>query len=607
MAHDKNERAEATGHARYVVLICVAAALGGLLFGYDTAVIAGAVGFLRAHFALSAAGMGWVTSSALVGSILGVSVAGVIADGLGARRRSCFRQCSLLASAVGTALPEVFATFVMFRILGGAGVGIASMTAPMYIVEVAPARIRGRMVSIYQLAIVIGIQVVYFANYFIAARGDAAWNEAVGWRWMFGSEALPALLFLGALFFVPETPRWLAGNGRKEKARNVLGRLVGEGRAPERMAEIEAALAQPRGGSLRQLLEPGLRVLLAVGVVMAVLSQAVGINAVIYYAPEIFKAMGADTDAAFLRTVAVGTVNLLFTFVAIGYVNRFGRKPLLIGGAAGMLLSHLVLGFTFFFDAVGGWTLIFVLSFIACFAGSFGPVTWVVLSEIFPNPHSRARHEHRYGLPVGYELPRLADLSDDTFPMMVESDVLNRLFGGAFPFWFFAVFCAAGVAFVWRVVPETKEKSLEEIEVLWELDLEGAFAGDDGSVRASDTSSNIGSCRFSVRAAGMQVDSMRVTIHSFFRTVSPMANPTMSDVAERADVSKATVSAVINDADTVSTSTRTQMRAVIDEMNYRPRASARFPVEPREEPRADYEGGRQPVLRQRHCRRAGLR
>jgi sugar porter (SP) family MFS transporter len=486
MAHDKNERAEATGHARYVVLICVAAALGGLLFGYDTAVIAGAVGFLRAHFALSAAGMGWVTSSALVGSILGVSVAGVIADGVGRKKTLLLSAALFLASAVGTALPEAFATFVTFRILGGAGVGIASMTAPMYIAEVAPARIRGRMVSIYQLAIVIGIQVVYFANYFIAARGDAAWNEAAGWRWMFGSEALPALLFLGALFFVPETPRWLAGNGRKEKARNVLGRLVGEGRAPERMAEIEAALAQPRGGSLRQLLEPGLRVLLAVGVVMAVLSQAVGINAVIYYAPEIFKAMGADTDAAFLRTVAVGTVNLLFTFVAIGYVDRFGRKPLLIGGAAGMLLSHLVLGFAFFFDAVGGWTLIFVLSFIACFAGSFGPVTWVVLSEIFPN-----RIRGRAMSIATVCLWGTNFLVSQTFPMMVESDVLNRLFGGAFPFWLFAVFCAAGVVFVWRVVPETKEKSLEEIEALWGLDLEGAFAGDDGSVRASDQSVDV--------------------------------------------------------------------------------------------------------------------
>lgn len=455
---------ETPGRTGYVVLICVAAALGGLLFGYDTAVISGAVGFLRGHFDLSAAGMGWAASSALLGSILGVSVAGVLSDGLGRKKTLVFAALLFLTSAVGTALPEAFTTFVVFRILGGMGVGIASMTAPMYIAEVSPASIRGRMVSIYQLAIVIGIQVVYFANYFIAGQGETAWNEAVGWRWMFGSEALPALLFLSALFFVPETPRWLAGAGRRGEARRVLSRLVGPKRAPERLEKIEAALAQ-ESGSLRQLFRPSLRLLLVIGITLAALQQAVGINAVIYYAPEIFRAMGTGTEAAFLQTVAVGAVNLLFTFVAILYVDRFGRKPLLIGGAVGMLVSHLVLGAAFFFGVVGGWTLFFVLSFIACFAGSFGPVTWVVLSEIFPN---RIRGRAMSIATLALWTANFA--VSQTFPMMAESDMLNRLFNGAFPFWFFAAFCVAALLFVWRLVPETKGKTLEEIEEMWDLD-----------------------------------------------------------------------------------------------------------------------------------------
>ena len=454
-----------TSVATYVVFICTAAALGGLLFGYDTAVISGAVGFLQAHFELSAAGIGWATSSGVLGSVLGVSISGVLSDGIGRKKTLLLSALLFLISAIGTALAEVFAMFVAFRLLGGMGVGIASMTAPMYIAEVSPAHVRGSMVSIYQLAIVIGIQVVYFANYFIAGHGTEAWNEAVGWRWMFGSEALPALLFLGALFFVPETPRWLVGAGRRGDARDILDRLIGKGRASARMDEIETAIVQ-ESGSVRQLFQPGLRILLVVGVALAVFAQASGINAVIYYAPEIFRKMGASTDVAFLRTVTVGTVNFLFTFVAIIYVDRFGRRPLLITGAAGMFIAHMVLGGAFFFEIVGGWTLVFILGFVGCFAFSLGPVTWVVLSEIYPN---RVRGRAMSIATVCLWITNF--VVSQTFPMMTQSDALNRLFNGAFPFWLFAAFCALATGFVWRFVPETKGKSLEEIEEMWGLNL----------------------------------------------------------------------------------------------------------------------------------------
>jgi sugar porter (SP) family MFS transporter len=332
------------GSTLYLVLICLVATLGGLLFGYDTAVISGAIGLLQQHFELDAAMKGWAASSALVGCFVGVAFAGEINDRLGRRTALLIAAVLFLVSALGTALPRTFTEFIIFRAIGGLGVGIASMTSPMYIAEISPARIRGRMVSLNQFAIVFGMLVVYFVNYFIAGQGDEAWNASTGWRWMFGSEAIPAVLLLGLMLLVPESPRFLLKQGREDKARQVLARVAGAAHAEREITGIRAALAE-ESGSLKQLLQPGMRLVLVIGVLLAVLQQVTGINVFLYYAPEILKSVaGSQTDVALLQTVLVGGVNLVFTVLAIWIVDRVGRKPLMIIGAAGMGLCLAAIG-----------------------------------------------------------------------------------------------------------------------------------------------------------------------------------------------------------------------------------------------------------------------
>lgn len=447
---------------RYLVLTSFVAALGGLLFGYDTAVISGAIGFIQSHFALGAAEKGWAASSALVGCFLGVALAGAMSDHLGRRRTLIVAAVLFLVSAIGTAIARSFAEFVFFRIVGGLGVGAASMTSPMYIAELSPARLRGRMVSLNQLAIVGGILLVYFVNYFIALQGGEPWNIDRGWRWMFGSEALPALIFLVLLFFVPESPRWLAKQGRMEESRAILTRIDGPEYAAAEMQEIQAALAQ-EDASLKQLIQPALRPVLILGISLAVLQQVTGINVFLYYAPEIFKAAaGSNVDTALLQTIVVGAVNLGFTVVALRTVDRWGRKPLMVVGAAGMGISLLAIGVASMADAIGGWLLIFILGYIACFALSVGPVTWVILSEIFPTKiRGRAMAIATFCLWVANYV------ISQTFPMMDESPWLIARFGHGFPFFLYAAFCVVLVLVVWRMVPETKGRSLEEIEKIW--------------------------------------------------------------------------------------------------------------------------------------------
>jgi len=449
------------GGVGYLAWICLVATLGGLLFGYDTAVIAGAIGFLKEHFNLSPAMTGWAASSALAGCVLGVAVAGSLSDRLGRRPALLVAGLLFLVSAVGTAIPRTFATFAVYRLLGGIGVGIASMVSPMYIAEVSPARHRGRMVSLNQFAIITGMLVVYFVNYAIARQGDHAWNVATGWRWMFGSEALPAALFTVLAFFVPESPRFLVEAGRTEAARSILTRVNGPAHAASELAAIEAVLRQPTG-SLRQLLSPRLRGVLAVGVALAILQQVTGINVFLYYAPEIFKGLGQGVDAALLQTIVVGAVNLLFTVVAIWTVDRLGRRPLMILGAAGMGLCLAAMGLAAQAGAVAVWVLGFVLGYIACFAVSVGPVTWVILSEIFP---TRIRGR-ALGLAT-FWLWTANFVVSQTFPMMDENAWLVRTFNHAFPFYVYAGFCALLVWVVWRLVPETRGRTLEEIESSW--------------------------------------------------------------------------------------------------------------------------------------------
>ena len=462
IASDDGAARPQSGSIAYLVRVCLVATLGGLLFGYDTAVISGAIGFLQTHFSLDATAKGWAAACALVGCVLGVTGAGVLSDRFGRRNVLILSAVLFLVSAIGTAMPRTLGEFIFFRILGGLGVGAASMSSPMYIAEISPAHIRGRMVSVNQLAIVFGMLVVYFVNYFIAGLGDEAWNVNVGWRWMFASEALPALLLLVLLFFVPESPRWLTKQNRADEAEEILTRIGGADHARAELAEITDAITH-ESGSLGQLLQPGMRVVLAIGVVLAVLQQITGINVFLYYGPEIFKDIaGARIDAALLQTVLVGAMNLAFTVIAIWTVDKIGRKPLMIVGSAGMGIALVGLGTAAYYQQTETWVLTFILGYIACFALAVGPVTWVILSEIFPTRiRGRAMAVATFCLWVANFIV------SQTFPMMDENAWLVQNYHHAFPFWLYAFFCGVSAVFVWRWVPETKGKTLEAIEKMW--------------------------------------------------------------------------------------------------------------------------------------------
>ncbi len=445
----------------YVWKISLVATLGGLLFGYDTAVISGAIGFLRNHFQLDTVQMGWAASSALVGCIAGAAGAGTLSDRFGRKIMLVVSAILFAISAVGSAVPRSIFEFNVYRIVGGVGVGFASMLSPLYIAEVAPARIRGRLVSVNQFAIVTGMLLVYFVNYFIALQGNEQWNVEAGWRWMFGSETLPALIFLVGLFAVPESPRWLLKQGRREHAFSILSRVDGTQQAEAELARLDGLLKQERG-TLSDLFRPGLRGVLVLGIALAVLQQVTGINVFLYYAPEIFKNLGDGTNAALLQTVIVGAVNLTFTVAAILVVDRLGRKPLMILGSAGMGISLTFLGLAAYLQRTEIWVLTFMLTYIASFAIAIGPVTWVLLSEIFPTK-VRGR-----AMAIATLLLWTANyIVSQTFPMLDESPFLVETFHHGFAFWLYAAMCVVLIIVVWRWVPETKGKTLEEIEQHW--------------------------------------------------------------------------------------------------------------------------------------------
>lgn len=440
----------------YIYKITIVAAVGGLLFGYDTAVVAGAIGFIQQKYDLSPAMMGWIASCALIGCIAGAMFSGYLSDKMGRKKTLILSAILFLVSSIGTAIPQTLSFFVVFRIIGGLGIGIASMISPMYITECAPAEIRGRLVSINQLGIVTGILLIYFVNAGIAGLHDEAWNINTGWRWMFGSGIFPSFIFLILLFFVPESPRWLAQAGRNQEAEGVLTKINGAAKAKKELDDIKKAI-QSEKSSFTELFRPGLRTALIIGIILAIFSQVTGINAIMYYAPEIFKSTGDASSSALLQTVLVGIVNLLFTIVAIKYADKVGRKALLMAGSAGMAICLAIIGGAFYLEAVKGYlVLVAILAYIAFFASSLGPLTFVVVAEIFPN---RVRGK---AMSICLFFLWLAVyVVSQFFPILLQS------IGSAYTFWLFMIMSLIAFLFVWKMVPETKGKSLEEIERSW--------------------------------------------------------------------------------------------------------------------------------------------
>ena len=458
------------GSPSYIALVTIIAALGGLLFGYDTAVIAGAIGFLQSHFQLDATMKGWAAASALLGCVVGVSFAGLFSDRLGRKATLVLSGLLFLCSAVGTAIPNQFSFFVLFRVLGGIGVGVASMASPMYIAEITPASVRGRMVSVNQFAIVTGILIIYFVNYFISLRGDEAWNVATGWRWMFASGAIPSGIFLILLLIVPESPRWLVEKGMNAKAKDILVKVGGESFAENELRSIESSVAQ-EVESLGQLFKTGWRKVMFLGIALAILQQVTGINVFLYYGPEIFKKLGSGSNAALLETIVVGAVNLSFTIIAIRTVDRIGRKPLMMIGATGMFVSLIAMGLAAQFQMISIWVLLCILVYIGCFALSVGPVTWVILSEIYPT-----RIRGRALSVATFFLWSANFVVSQTFPMMDENAALVAQFNHGFPFYVYAAFCIILALTVWKFFPETKGHTLEEIEKFWNIPPTGSKA-----------------------------------------------------------------------------------------------------------------------------------
>ena len=407
---------------------------------------------------------GFVIASALIGCIIGGALAGFISKALGRRNGLIIAAVAFFISAIGAWKPEFFNifgtlpvfSFFFYRIIGGIGVGIASMISPMYIAEIAPAESRGKLVSFNQFAIIFGMQVIYFVNYFIAKQGNDLWLVNEGWRWMFLSGAIPAGLFLILLLFVPETPRYLVMKGKEDKALKVLNKISGTNSAPAILEEIK--------GTLHEKSVPWLSfgfLVIFIGILLSVFQQFVGINVVLYYAGNIFRNMGASTNSSLLQTILVGSVNLIFTVVAIVTVDKFGRKPLMIIGALGMAVSMISLGLAFYTHNEGVMALIFMLSYTAFFAMSWGPVTWVLLSEIFPN-------SVRGAMSIAVSAQWIANwLVSLTFPIMNDNHWLTSLFNHGFSYWIYGVMGILAALFVWKLVPETKGKTLEEIEKIW--------------------------------------------------------------------------------------------------------------------------------------------
>jgi SP family arabinose:H+ symporter-like MFS transporter len=436
--------------------ITIVASLGGFLFGFDMAVISGVLPFVEKQFSLSAVQEGWFVSAALVGCIIGVAFSGELSDRLGRRKPLLLSATLFLLSAIGCAFMPSLSLVIASRVLGGIGIGIASNVVPLYISEMAPTKIRGRLVTYYQFALTLGILVAYLTNaglvsYATNSNADSPFHNEI-WRAMFGLGAIPAVLFLAGLFIVPESPRWLIQKGRKAEGVDILSRISGH--------DATAASADQtvhREGSYKELFAPGMRKALLIGILLPLFSQFSGINAIIYYGPKILSNAGISLSNSLMSQVIFGLANMLFTLFAIWKVDSWGRRPLYLWGTAGATITLMATGFCFYFGATSSvWLLVCVLSFLACFAFSIGPLKFVVASEIFPNA-IRGR-----ALAISIMTMWVADTIVGQL-----TPILLKDFGSAGTFWFFAFFCVVAFVVVYKMLPETKGQSLEHIENYW--------------------------------------------------------------------------------------------------------------------------------------------
>lgn len=449
----------------YLLAISMVSALGGLLFGYDWVVIGGAKPFYERFFDITTSAnlQAWAMSSALIGCILGAVVSGVISDKFGRKWPLLLSAFLFTVASLGTGLASAYWIFVVFRIVGGIGIGLASALSPMYIAEVAPSHLRGRFVALNQMTLVVGILAAQIVNLLIADKVPAgvsdtfirsSWNGQMGWRWMFFACAVPSVVFFLLVFTLPESPRWLMKAGKADKAFPTLQKIGGEVYAREEIANIKATLDDVTEKiDFKALFNPKFKDVLLIGIVIAVFQQWCGINTVFNYAEEIFTAAGYGVSDTLFNIVITGTVNLIFTLVAMFTVDKWGRKKLMVFGALGLTITYLLLGSAFYFDLKGVAVLSLVVIAIAVYAMSLAPITWVILSEIFPNRvRGAAMALATFALWVA------CFILTYTFPL------LNKSFGAAGTFWVYAGICVLGFLFVLVRLPETKGKTLEEIE-----------------------------------------------------------------------------------------------------------------------------------------------
>ncbi|WP_199062640.1 sugar porter family MFS transporter [Serratia sp. ASV30] len=445
----------------YILRICGIAALGGILFGYDTAVISGAIEALKAYFDLSPAETGWAVSNVVIGCVVGAFGAGPLAGRYGRKKALVVAALLFTVSAVGAALATTFTWFVIYRIIGGLAVGLAATVSPMYMSEVSPKDMRGRALSMQQFAIVFGQIVIFYVNFKIASYASEAWLIEMGWRWMIGSEVIPCLLFTALVFVIPESPRWSVMVGRDDQALAMLTRVSNAAHAKSVLNEIKESLRQDEQHRKQKLNygDARVRFILFVGCMIAMLQQVTGVNVMMYYAPVVLKTVTENAQEALFQTIWIGVLQLVGSVIGAMLMDRIGRIPLMRWGTLGTIVGLLITSYALYTQATGYFALFGMLFFMVFYAMSWGVGAWVLVSEIFPN---RMRSQ---GMSIAVGCMWLANfVVAQSFPMINDQPYLFSTFHGAFPMWVFAACCLFSYWFIARFIPETKGVSLERME-----------------------------------------------------------------------------------------------------------------------------------------------